>query len=88
MYKDRLREQKGETCAKPAKLALVMKHVFNWKSQNSSQKESKMGPRGLLWFTALRADGGESQGPRSTRGGRAATVKLIMPGNVAWYLHA
>ena len=30
-----------------------------------------------------RADGGESQGPRSTRGERAATVKLIMPGNVA-----
>ena len=31
----------------------------------------------------MRADGGESQGPRSTRGGRAATVKLIMPSNVA-----
>ena len=29
VYKDRLREQKGETCAKPAKLALVMKQVFN-----------------------------------------------------------
>ena len=55
VYKDRLREQKGETCAKPAKLALVMKQVFSWKSHNSSQKESKMGGRVVLWFTALSA---------------------------------